>query len=74
MKVFVTGVAGQLGHDVVYELTKRGHVAIGSDVVESEEAAAKGVGKGQLAVVGTGLLAADTQNRHFQHRIPVQNQ
>lgn len=34
MKVFVTGVAGQLGHDVVYELTKRGHVAIGSDVVE----------------------------------------
>ena len=34
MKVFVTGVAGQLGHDVVNELTKRGHVAVGSDVVE----------------------------------------
>ena len=34
MKVFVTGVAGQLGHDVVNELKKRGHVAIGSDVVE----------------------------------------
>ena len=36
MKVFVTGVAGQLGHDVVNELIKRGHVAIGSDVVEPE--------------------------------------
>lgn len=34
MKVFVTGVAGQLGHDVVNELIKRGHEAIGSDVVE----------------------------------------
>lgn len=33
MKVFVTGVAGQLGHDVVNELTKRGHTAIGSDLL-----------------------------------------
>ena len=32
MKVFVTGVAGQLGHDVVNELVCRGHVAIGSDI------------------------------------------
>ena len=32
MKVFVTGVAGQLGHDVVNELCKRGHTAIGSDL------------------------------------------
>lgn len=39
MKVFVTGVAGQLGHDVVNELRKRGHVAIGSDVVEPSGAA-----------------------------------
>lgn len=36
MRVFVTGVAGQLGHDVVNELKKRGHVAIGSDVVKPE--------------------------------------
>lgn len=34
MKVFVTGVAGQLGHDVMNELNRRGHVAIGSDVVQ----------------------------------------
>ena len=25
MKIFVTGVGGQLGHDVVNELAKRGH-------------------------------------------------
>ena len=32
MKVFVTGVAGQLGHDVMNELHKRGHVGVGSDL------------------------------------------
>lgn len=32
MKVLVTGVKGQLGFDVVKELEKRGHVAIGTDV------------------------------------------
>lgn len=34
MKVFVTGVGGQLGHDVIDELTSRGYEAIGSDVVD----------------------------------------
>ena len=33
MKVFVTGIAGQLGHDVVNELLRRGHQPVGSDVV-----------------------------------------
>ena len=32
MKVFVTGVGGQLGHDVMNELAKRGYAGIGSDV------------------------------------------
>ena len=34
MKVFVTGVAGQLGHDVMNELAKRGYDGIGSDIAE----------------------------------------
>lgn len=34
MKVFVTGVGGQLGYDVINELTSRGYEAIGSDVVD----------------------------------------
>ena len=32
MKVFVTGVAGQLGHDVVNEVCGRGYTAVGSDI------------------------------------------
>ena len=34
MKVFVTGVAGQLGHDVMNELAGRGYEGIGSDIKE----------------------------------------
>jgi dTDP-4-dehydrorhamnose reductase len=35
MKVFVTGVAGQLGHDVMNELYKRGMEGIGSDIADT---------------------------------------
>ena len=35
MKFFVTGVGGQLGHDVMNELLKRGHEGIGSDIQEN---------------------------------------
>lgn len=39
MKVFVTGVGGQLGYDVMNELAKRGHEAIGSDIQDKENIA-----------------------------------
>ena len=32
MKALVTGVKGQLGHDVMNELKKRGYEGIGSDL------------------------------------------
>ena len=32
MKVFVTGVGGQLGHDIINELYNRGYQGIGSDI------------------------------------------
>lgn len=32
MKIFVTGVKGQLGHDVMNELLQRGYMGIGSDI------------------------------------------
>lgn len=35
MKIFVTGVAGQLGHDVMNELACRGYVGVGTDLAES---------------------------------------
>lgn len=34
MEVFVTGVAGQLGHDVMNELAGRGYEGVGSDIKE----------------------------------------
>lgn len=36
MRVFVTGVKGQLGHDVMNELAKRGHEGIGVDIEEMD--------------------------------------
>ncbi len=33
MKIFVTGVGGQLGYDVMNELLRRGHEAVGSDIL-----------------------------------------
>jgi dTDP-4-dehydrorhamnose reductase len=36
MKVLVTGVKGQLGYDVVNELKKRGHEAVGVDIAEMD--------------------------------------
>ena len=32
MKVLVTGVGGQLGHDVMNELAARGYEGVGSDL------------------------------------------
>lgn len=37
MKAFVTGVCGQLGYDVIRELSKRGFDYIGSDIIEKVE-------------------------------------
>ncbi len=37
MNVFVTGVGGQLGFDVINELKKRGHQCIGSDILPKDE-------------------------------------
>lgn len=42
MKVFVTGVCGQLGHDVVNELHKRGAEIIGSDITPCYSGAVDG--------------------------------
>lgn len=42
MKVFVTGVAGQLGHDIINELYARGHEGIGSDLAPAYNGIADG--------------------------------
>ena len=42
MKILVTGVGGQLGHDVMNELAKRGHDGIGSDLAPAYSGAMDG--------------------------------
>ena len=42
MKIFVTGVNGQLGHDVMNELARRGHEGTGSDITERYSGIADG--------------------------------
>lgn len=42
MKFFVTGVNGQLGHDVMNELNKRGYEGVGSDISEMYSGVADG--------------------------------
>ena len=42
MKIFVTGVGGQLGYDVVNDAVARGHEAVGSDIQESYSGVADG--------------------------------
>lgn len=42
MKFFVTGVNGQLGHDVMNELLKRGHQGVGSDIAPAYAGVADG--------------------------------
>ena len=42
MKLFITGVGGQLGHDVMNELHKRGLEAVGSDIAPSYSGIADG--------------------------------
>ena len=42
MKIFVTGVGGQLGHDVVNQLIRRGIEVVGSDIAPSYSGIADG--------------------------------
>ncbi len=54
MRIFVTGVNGQLGHDVVNELAKRGDEVIGSDITPAYAGAADGT-----AVAAVPYVAMD---------------
>ena len=42
MKIFITGVSGQLGHDVLNEASGRGYDVVGSDIYESYAGIADG--------------------------------
>ena len=59
MKVFVTGVAGQLGHDVVNELAKRGHEAVGSDLAPAYAGLQDGTAAASCTYVSLDITDAD---------------
>jgi dTDP-4-dehydrorhamnose reductase len=58
MKVFVTGVAGQLGHDVMNELAKRGHEGIGSDLAPAYSGADDGTAVTTMPYVAMDITDA----------------
>lgn len=55
MRILVTGVKGQLGHDVMNELAKRGHVGVGVDIDEMDitdpEAVRRGIEEANVEAV-----------------------
>uniref|UniRef100_UPI00402789DB hypothetical protein n=1 Tax=Megasphaera sp. TaxID=2023260 RepID=UPI00402789DB len=55
MKIFVTGVNGQLGHDVMNELALRGHVGIGSDLAPAYSGMADGTAVTAAAYVSLDI-------------------
>lgn len=64
MKVFVTGVGGQLGHDVVNELERKGHETVGSDI----QAAYSGVTDGS-AVTTAPYIQLDITDKDAVQRV-----
>lgn len=56
--IFVTGVNGQLGHDVMNELAKRGHTGIGSDLAPAYNGMADG-----SAVTTMPYISLDITNK-----------
>ena len=59
MKVLVTGVAGQLGHDVMNELAKRGYEGVGSDIAPSYSGADDGTAVTTMPYVSMDITDAD---------------
>ena len=63
MKVFVTGVAGQLGHDVMNELAKLGYEGIGTDIAPEYSGAADGPAVVSMPYVSLDITDADAVDR-----------
>lgn len=59
MKVLVTGVAGQLGHDVMNELAHRGHEGIGSDIADNYTGVQDGTEVCRMSYVSLDITQED---------------
>ncbi len=63
MKVFVTGVGGQLGHDVMNELHKRGISAVGSDIAPQYSGVADGSPVAEMPYVQLDITNGEAVRR-----------
>ncbi len=63
MKVFVTGVAGQLGHDVMNELHKRGYEGVGTDIAPAYSGAEDGTPVTAMPYVSMDITDAQAVER-----------
>lgn len=70
MKFFVTGVNGQLAHDVMNEIQKRGYEVVGSDIVEQYAGVADGSPVTIMPYVSLDITDRDAVMRVIQEVQP----
>ena len=70
MKGFVTGVAGQLGHDVMNELAKRGHEGIGTDLAAEYSGVQDGSAVTKMPYVPLDITNAEAVSKTLEELRP----
>lgn len=70
MKVLVTGVAGQLGHDVMNELHKRGIPGVGSDIAPVYSGSADGTPVTAMPYISMDITDAEAVERILTEQHP----
>lgn len=70
MKFFVTGVNGQLGHDVMNELNKRGHEGVGSDIQPEYSGVADGSAVTTMPYVSLDITNSDAVQKVITEAAP----
>lgn len=63
MKIFVTGVNGQLGHDVMNDLAARNHIGIGSDLKEAYSGVEDGSPVTSMPYISLDITDEEAVNR-----------
>ena len=70
MKVLVTGAAGQLGHDVMNELHKRGYAGVGSDLAPEYAGAQDGSPVTRMPYISLDITDEDAVHRVIRELSP----
>lgn len=70
MKVLVTGVGGQLGHDVMNELAKRGYDGIGTDLADSYKGIADGTAVTTMPYISMDITDAEAVEKNIKELQP----